>query len=307
MMATPPTRREPEHEDAERIARGLGWFSYGLGLVQIGLPGALSRIIGVPDTGRSRALQRAVGLREVSAGTGIFARPRAAEWLWARVAGDVMDLGLLGAALTSPRARKGQIAGASAAVVGLAVLDVYSARKLSARGGGVPVERAITIHRSPEDVYGFWRDFANLPRFMGHLESVEETGDRRSHWTAKAPAGRSVSWDAEVVEDRPNEVIAWRSLDGADVDNAGTVRFTPAPGGRGTEVHVSLRYDPPAGGLGAAVAKLFGEEPARQVRDDLFRLKQVLETGEVVRSEGSPDGPRLRQRPAQPMGSADGA
>ena len=117
MMATPPTRREPEHEDAERIARGLGWFSYGLGLVQIGLPGALSRIIGVPDTGRSRALQRAVGLREVSAGTGIFARPRAAEWLWARVAGDVMDLGLLGAALTSPRARKGQIAGAAAAVV----------------------------------------------------------------------------------------------------------------------------------------------------------------------------------------------
>jgi uncharacterized membrane protein len=164
---------------------------------------------------------------------------------------------------------------------------------------------AITVRHPVEVVYRFWRDFTNLPRFMNHLASVEVTGDGRSHWTANAPAGRTVDWDAEVVEDAPNERIAWRSLEGAQVPNSGAVRFTPAPGGRGTEVRVELSYDPPGGALGKVVAKLFGEEPQQQVTDDLRRLKQVLETGEVVRTEGSPEGTRslrlVRQRPARPV------
>jgi uncharacterized membrane protein len=165
---------------------------------------------------------------------------------------------------------------------------------------------AITVDRPVEDVYRFWRDLTNLPSFMIHLASVETTGDGRSHWTANAPAGRTVEWDAEVVEDRPNQRIAWRSLEGADVANHGEVTFNPAPGGRGAEVRVELTYDPPGGALGAVVAKLFGEEPQQQVKDDLRRFKQVLETGEVVRSEGSPEGTRalrqVGQRPAQPIG-----
>ncbi len=165
---------------------------------------------------------------------------------------------------------------------------------------------AVTIRRPVEVVYGFWRDFSNLPSFMNHLESVEPSGDGRSHWTANAPAGRTVEWDAEVVEDRPNERIAWRSLEGSDVTNQGVVTFNPVPRGRGTEIRVELTYDPPGGALGAVVAKLFGEEPQQQIRDDLRRLKQVLETGQVVLSEGSPEGTRflrlLRQRPAQPVG-----
>jgi uncharacterized membrane protein len=165
---------------------------------------------------------------------------------------------------------------------------------------------AITINRPVEEVYRFWRDLSNLPSFMNHLESVEVTGDGRSHWTANAPAGRTVSWDAELVEDKPNQRIAWRSLEGSQVSNSGSVSFTPAPGERGgTEVRVELGYDPPGGALGKVVAKLFGEEPQQQVTDDLRRLKQVLETGEVVRSEGSPEGARslrlVTQRPAQPV------
>ena len=165
---------------------------------------------------------------------------------------------------------------------------------------------AITINRPVEDVYRFWRDFTNLPSFMNHLESVEVTGNGRSHWTANAPAGRTVDWDAELVEDEPNQRLAWRSLDGSQVSNSGSVSFTPAPGDRGgTEVRVELSYDPPGGALGKVVAKLFGEEPQQQVTDDLRRLKQVLETGEVVRSEGSPEGTRsqrlVTQRPAQPV------
>lgn len=160
------------------------------------------------------------------------------------------------------------------------------------------VKKAITVNEPPETLYQFWHDFANLPRFMEHLDSVRVTGEGRSHWTAKAPAGATVAWDAEIVEDRPNELIAWRSLDGAAVDNAGAVRFAPAPGGRGTEVRVEFQYDPPAGALGATVAKLFGEEPGQQVADDLRHFKQVLETGEVTRSDASAKGGGTAQPPA---------
>jgi uncharacterized membrane protein len=138
-----------------------------------------------------------------------------------------------------------------------------------------------------EEVYAFWRNFENLPRFMRHLESVTVSGDRRSHWVAKAPAGKSVEWDAEILEDRPNELISWRSLPGADVYNAGTVQFQPASGGRGTEVRVTLEYHPPFGKLGSRIAMLFREEPGQQVYDDLRNFKQVMETGEILLSDAT--------------------
>jgi len=141
---------------------------------------------------------------------------------------------------------------------------------------------------------------------MTHLEYVESYADgRRSHWIAAGPAGRSVEWDAEIVDEREGELIAWRSFPGADIENSGTVTFTPAPQDLGTEVRVELTYTLPAGRVGAFIAKLFGEEPRQQVADDLKRFKQVMETGEVLVSEGNPAGPRssrqFRQRPAQPV------
>jgi uncharacterized membrane protein len=135
---------------------------------------------------------------------------------------------------------------------------------------------------------------------------VQVFDERRSHWKAKGPAGSSVAWGAEIVEDRPNERIAWRSLDGAEVDNSGSVRFVRAPGGRGTEVHVEIRYSPPAGAVGAMIARLFGEAPDQQLADDLLHFKQVMETGEVVLSDTSPEGTHLLQRPAQPRASVPG-
>ena len=163
------------------------------------------------------------------------------------------------------------------------------------------VKKSVTINRPRPEIYQFWRELENLPVFMIHLESVTAGNERRSHWVANAPGGR-VEWDAEVITDTPNEILAWRSLEGSDVANEGSVRFADAPGGRGTEVRVEFLYDAPAGKLGAAIAKLFGEEPHQQLTDDLRRLKQVLETGEVVRSEGSLDGAgqgATRQRVAQ--------
>ena len=123
------------------------------------------------------------------------------------------------------------------------------------------------------------------------------TGERRSHWKAKAPAGQSVEWDAETTEDRPNELIAWRSTEDADVFNAGTVRFEPAPGGRGTEVRIELEYKPPLGKLGSKVAMLWREEPGQQVMDDLRHFKQVMETGEILFSDATK---QRGMHPAQP-------
>jgi uncharacterized membrane protein len=156
---------------------------------------------------------------------------------------------------------------------------------------GVKVELSMTINKPREEIYRFWRNLENLPRFMRHLESVTVQGDKRSHWKAKAPAGVTVEWDAEIINERPNELIAWRSLPGADVDNAGSVHFQAAPGGRGTEVQVTLKYDPPAGQAGALIAKIFGEEPSQQIEDDLRRFKQMMEAAAIPTSAGQPSGP----------------
>jgi uncharacterized membrane protein len=156
--------------------------------------------------------------------------------------------------------------------------------------GAVHVEKTITIEKSPAELYQFWRDFENLPRFMDNLESVTTMDDGRSRWVARAPLGSHVEWDAEVTADEPNQRIAWSSVAEAGVQNAGEVRFVPAPGNRGTEVHVRLDYKPPGGKAGAMVAKLFGDEPGQQVGDDLRRLKQMLEAGEVATTAGQPSG-----------------
>jgi uncharacterized membrane protein len=150
-----------------------------------------------------------------------------------------------------------------------------------AAGKGVKVEKTVTINETPEKLYQFWRNLENLPRFMHHLESVSVNGSV-SHWVARGPLGTHVEWDATIINDRENELIAWQSLQGSTVDNAGSVHFTPAPGGRGTEVKVILKYDPPAGKAGAFVARLFGKAPEQEIKEELRHFKQLMETGEVI-------------------------
>jgi uncharacterized membrane protein len=150
-------------------------------------------------------------------------------------------------------------------------------------GKGIRVEKALTVNATPDMVYRFWRDFENLPRFMSHLKSVTVHDSKRSHWVARGPAGRDAEWDAEIINEIPGELIGWRSVEGSQVDNAGSVHFKPDAAGQGTEVRVVLRYDPPGGIVGAAFAKLFGEDPSRQVQEDLERFKQIVEGGEIGR------------------------
>lgn len=163
---------------------------------------------------------------------------------------------------------------------------------------GIRVERAVTVHRPKEELYRVWRDFENLPRFMEHLESVrvDDPESGRSHWVAKGPFDRRIEWDSEIIEERENELLVWKSLPGSTVESMGRVDFVDAPGGRGTVVHVSMQYNPPAGSLGAAFAKLFGSEPGHQIQEDLRHFKQIIEAGEIPTVEGQSSG---RSDPSQ--------
>ena len=150
--------------------------------------------------------------------------------------------------------------------------------------------KTVTINRPAQELYDYWRDFTNLPSFLDNVISIRKLDERRSHWTVKAPGNSSVEWTAAVTEDRPGELIAWTSEEGADVPNSGRIEFREAPGGRGTWVTATIVYDPPAGLIGKVIAKMFQREPAIQARRDLRRFKQLMETGEIA------TGARTRQQ-----------
>lgn len=288
----PGSSRDGSLTQEEMWAYGLGLFGIGLGLAELAAPRRLARMIGAPP--RHGGLVRAMGLREIASGVGILTQRAPATAVWARVAGDAIDLACLGAAFISNRSHRGRVALTAAAVAGATLLDIITAQQLSrgieTRSGGIALTVALVIDRPKKELYRHWRELTNLPTFMKHLVRIEMQDDRRSHWVAKGPAGSTVEWDAEITEDRANECIAWRSVERSEVGHAGSVRFEPAPGGRGTIVTVEMEYRPPLGTVGAAVSAWFGEDPNHTVKMDLRRLKQMMETGEVITTEGQPAG-----------------
>jgi uncharacterized membrane protein len=160
------------------------------------------------------------------------------------------------------------------------------------RRGDVLVGRSVTIDRPREELYRFWRDFNNLPRFMHNVRSVSVRGAELSHWIIEAPAGKTVEWDSKITQDDPGRLIAWESQDGASVPNSGKVEFLESPDGRGSVVRMTLTYDPPGGAVGKLIAKLFQKEPKVQARQDLRRFKQLMETGEVATARPPDAAPR---------------
>ena len=284
-------RQHSTKENGDGTAKGLGWFSIGLGLTELVAPGLVATIAG---TRNRSGLIRFYGLREIACGLGILTQPRNAGWLWARVCGDAVDLATLGAAMASRHSDTGRNVFAIASVAGVTVADLISASKLSAQSQARTsrVSARIVLNRPPEEVYSFWRDFQNLPRFMQDLESVRVIDNTRSHWTARVPDGPALEWDAEVTTDQPNRLISWRSLPDSSIETSGTVRFQPAPGNRGTLLAVEMRFNLAAGRTGLTLPKLFGAIPERMIHENLRRLKQVLEAGEIATTAGQPFGPR---------------
>jgi uncharacterized membrane protein len=297
LRGQPPGRKAwTGAEDGQAMARMIGWFSVGLGATQLVAPRSVARLIGVRPGSGTTAVMRTMGVREIAHGVGILSNPSSKEWVGTRIGGDLLDLALLGVALTRSEDRQRTLL-ATAVVLGATALDVRGTEKLSQSrkaptpdvmdARGVHVIRSITVERPVQEVYTFWHDFTNLPHFMKHLESVEVLASGRSRWRAAGPAGTSAEWEAEITEDRENERISWRSIGSPELYNEGTVRFEKAPADRGTIVTVEMQYSPPGGTIGAALLKLFRKEPGQQVGDDLRRLKQVMETGEVLLSDAT--------------------
>ena len=228
--------------EMERLARALGWFSLGLGFAQIAAPGKVAQLVGVDDDDETIAVMRVLGVREIASGLGILTQPKPLPWLWARVGGDAMDLALLRRALSSPRADHNRVAAATAAVAGIAAVDALCSTRLTAeanapdqteatvQSGEVHAKAAITVNAPLAEVYAFWEDFRNLPRFMGDFASVEVSSDRTSRWSLTAPAGITLDWDVEITEATANQRIAWRTAEGTTLNASGEVRFRSAPG-----------------------------------------------------------------------------
>lgn len=156
----------------------------------------------------------------------------------------------------------------------------------------IKIKQIYTINRAPQELYDFWSRFENLPRIMRHLESVHQLDNKNFHFKSRGLAGSTVEWGAQITEQVANETIAWRSLEGSDIANTGSVRFRPAPAGRGTEVEVHMEYAPVGGAMTNQIAKLFGKDPERELREGLRHFKQLMEAGEIPTTEGQPKGPR---------------
>ncbi len=278
------------------VSTALGLFSVGLGAVQLVAPHALEKWLGI--SGRHRGLLQMFGIREIASGLGILSGQKVGQWLSARVGGDAMDLATLNSFRDDCK-RPENLSIAAVAVAGVTAVDVWCAARHCCEDEptrlehtSIRVKKTITVNRSPQDVYDFWRDFTVFPSFMKHLESVTMLDATRSHWVAKGPAGMKVEWDADITSDVPNSLISWRSVENSVIDHNGMVRFKTAAGGRGTVIWVDLSYRPLAGKLGALFARLFGEEPNQQIEDDLRRFKQIIETGEITTTDGQPSGRR---------------
>jgi uncharacterized membrane protein len=273
-------------DPVSRLASGLGYFSLTLGTTQVIAPGLVDHLIGIRDDRTSRRWQRVVGLQELSAAAGILPQRRPLEWLWARTTGDVVHLTMLARAYRSRRESAARLGFAMASVLGCFIADAYASVRMTADPELTQEETkmkghaTMTIRAPREELATRWRSFEQEAPALARLGPIEIVGE-----------------DAERIE--------WRTTDAAKAQARGVTRFKQAPDDRGTEIHIDVEFDAPGGAIGAAVMKVTGEEPLQLVRDDLRRLKQLVETGEIARSDGAPSGPSARlqpkQRPAQPL------
>jgi uncharacterized membrane protein len=270
---------------------GLGLLSLGAGTAQLAAPRLVAWLTGTRPSRAHTSVMQAMGLRELTVGAGLLSASTPSPWLWARAAGDVVDLALLGSGLRSSSVGRRRRVVAMAAVAGVTVCDLVAGRRIAAAERTRPASstrthlRAFTTIRcEPEEAYQYWRNFENFPTFMQHVESVRVTADTLSHWRIKGPAGGRLEWDAEIIRDDPASLISWESLPGAAISHQGGVRFRKAPGG--TEVSLDIVYSQPGGMAGGLAARVLGEHPQQQVTDDLRRFKDLIEARWVT-SAGS--------------------
>lgn len=279
------------------MARGLGWFSVALGVAELIAPRGVTRVLGL--RGRED-LVRAYGLREIGTGIGILTSKDPAPWIWGRVGGDALDLATVAGGLGSRQ--NGNVLLTLLALGGVTALDVTCGRQLGrdretgddGTDAGAPAdapeaERSITIGKPAQELYQRWRDPVTLSRVMAPFATVRTSDAGNMHWQVEGPLRQTLDWTTETVGDRPGEATGWRSLPGAQVPSEGLIRFSPATGGRGTVATLRIRFDPPGGILGDALARLLGGlVPATMTDTALHRFKSLVETGEIPTTERQP-------------------
>ena len=277
--------------DRKRV-RALGWLSLGLGLAETAAPHALARAVGARS--RPALVRTAYGLRELAAGAGLLTTSNPRPWVWARVAGDALDLATLAAVARGQNPRRGAAALALAAVAGATALDLHTALALGRDGqadghraqkGAPPdadeVRQSVTVGRPRDEVYQTWRAPEVVAEMMAPFAEVEAENPDLAHIRVKTPVGKTLSWTWEVPDERPGERFHVRTLEGADVPNEAEVTFRDAPGGRGTEVSARFRYRLPGGSVGGAVLSAGGLVPEVLLAKTLRRFKAVVEAGEA--------------------------
>ncbi len=283
-------------EKDEKFVQSLGWFSVGLGLVEVLAPRSLGKWLGLEDRA---GLLRAYGFREITTGIGLLSQrgpAKPAGWVWARVGGDALDIATLSAAITPDNPKRANAEIALGAVAAITLVDVACAQHLSrlqrerAGEGADPtiVERSLTIGRSADELYRLWGAPQTLPRIMEPFADVAPANGRGTHWKLRMPLGQNVEWDTRIVEDIPGQLVRWHSADEADMSNEGSVRFHAAPGDRGTEVTLRFHFDPPGGAIGEALTKLLGVVPDMAAGKALRRFKALAETGEIPTTRPQP-------------------
>jgi uncharacterized membrane protein len=275
------------------IAESLGWLSVGLGLAGLCAPRQVAQLTGLEKHG----LLRLVGARELLAGAGLLTQSDKTPWLWARVAGDVIDLAALALGHTPTSRGRAKAMSAAAVVAAITAADVaatlqYSRGRATRAAPDVYFDRTIIVNKTPRECYDYWRDLRNLANFTVRLEKVIPLDERRSHWVMNVPGGGTVEWTSELTEDKPGERLRWHSTEDSPFQHAGSVTFEPAPAGRGTFVTVGMHYHAPGGTIGTALARLLGSDPFGEVRENLRRFKQLIETGEIPTTVGQPSGRR---------------
>lgn len=278
-----PVRPAPESArlklDSRQLTMALGWFSVAVGLAEVLAPRKVGRMAGL---GHRPMVTRLCGLRQIANGVGLLSERAPTTFLWSRVAGDTLDLALLGTAIRSPNVRRSRIVLAATFLASVTALDIFAgqqSRRAARARAREPrqVDVSININITAEKLYAFWRNLKNLPRFLQHLHSVQAVDDRVTHWIANAPAGMLIEWDAEVVDDQPGKLIAWRTLPGSAVTHHGVVTFVPLAGNKGTTLRLAFEYFAPSEVIGAALVRLLGGNPEVQIARDLRRLKQLVE------------------------------
>ncbi|MCQ8239561.1 SRPBCC family protein [Rhizosaccharibacter radicis] len=298
-IMTAPGNRSWRHKSLSTaptgdLTRGLGWFSIGLGMAELLTPGLVTRSLG---TGKGRELARLYGVREIATGVGILTSRNPAPWVWARVGGDLLDIGTVVAGSGDRPSRKGRVVLALVSLAGITALDIVCGQKLgreSLNSGGMrsdpaDVERSITIGRTANELHALWRKPETLPRVMAHAATIRAAKDGRLHWRVKGPFGHGLDWESETVDDRAGEGLGWRSLPSARVPNEGLIRFRPATGGRGTVATLRVRFEPPGGVVGETAVHLMGGLVPAVIADTaLRRFKSLAETGEIPTTERQP-------------------